>query len=133
MESNSNNNFEIDRPKHRAGFSAWGLVVMAALAVCGAAGSAAVQAQSTVGRVFGWAPAGQTITAQSTAGVHRHSKAKANGRYTIGSLPMGVYTVTLEKDGKAVDTRSNIKLTVGGGAEVDFACAPGQCEESTNN
>jgi hypothetical protein len=41
---------------------------------------------------------------------------------------MGTYTVTLEKDGKVVDTRNKITLTVGKGAEVDFACANDKCD-----
>ena len=118
---------KINHPKRRAGFSPWGLTMAIALVVYGTTGFAGVHAQATVGRVFGWAPAGETITAHSTSGIRRHAKANAKGRYTIGALPMGVYVVTLEKDGKAVDTRSNIKLTVGGGAEVDFACANDQC------
>jgi hypothetical protein len=118
---------KINHPKRRAGFSPWGLTMAIALVVYGTTGLAGVYAQATVGRVFGWAPAGETITAHSTSGIRRHAKANTKGRYTIGALPMGVYVVTLEKDGKAVDTRSNIKLTVGGGAEVDFACANDQC------
>lgn len=100
-----------------------------ALGVYAAAGSVAVHAQATVGNVFGWAPSGETITVHSTSGVHRHTRANSKGRYNIGSLPMGIYTVALEKDGHAVDTRSNIKLTVGRGAEIDFACPQDQCAE----
>jgi hypothetical protein len=96
-------------------------------------GFTAVHAQATAGRNFGSAPAGETITAHSTSGVHRHAKADATGRYTIASLPMGIYTVALEKGGNAVDTRSNIPLTVGRGAEIDFACANDQCAESASN
>lgn len=122
-----------NHPKRRAGLSAWGLTMAIALGVPGMTGFTAAHAQATVGRVFGWAPAGETITARSTSGTRRHVKANAKGRYTIGSLPMGVYVVTLEKDGKTVDTRSNIKLTVGGGAEVDFACANDQCAAPAND
>lgn len=123
----------INHLRRRAAFSAWGLAMAAVLGIYGVAGSVAVHAQATVGNVFGWAPAGQTITVHSTSGVHRHVKANAKGRYSIGSLPMGIYTVALEKDGNVVDTRSNIKLTVGRGAEVDFACAQDQCAESVGN
>ncbi len=124
---------EFNHAPRRTGFSAWGLAMVIALGVFGATGFTPVHAQATVGKIFGWAPSGQTITAHSTSGVHRHSTANAKGRYTIGSLSMGIYEVALEKDGKSVDTRRNIKLTVGGGAEVDFACNHDQCAESASN
>lgn len=123
----------INHLRRRARFPAWSLLIAVTIGVYGAAGSVAVHAQATVGRVFGWAPAGETITAHSTSGARRHAKANDKGRYTIGALPMGVYAVTLEKDGNAVDTRSNIKLTVGGGAEVDFACPHDQCAAPAND
>lgn len=117
----------------RTGLSMLGLSMAIALGVSGAAGVTTAHAQATVGKVFGWAPAGLTITAHSNTGVHRHTKANDNGRYTIGTLPMGVYEVALEKDGKAIDTRPNVKLTVGRGAEVDFACDHDQCAKSSSN
>ena len=129
--SMKNNRYvEINQSKRRVGFSMWGLVFAI---VMGTAGFTTVHAQATVGRIFGSAPAGETVTVHGTSGVHRHAKANAQGRYTIASLPMGVYTVALEKDGNAIDTRSNIPLTVGGGSEVDFACAHDQCAESASN
>lgn len=125
---------KISHSRRRAGFSAWGLAIAIILGAYGTVGFTAVHAQSsTAAKVFGWAPAGQTITARSsTSGARRQVKANAKGRYTISALPMGIYTVTLEKDGKAVDTRSNIPLTVGGGAEIDFACPRDQCAASAN-
>ena len=129
--SMKNNRYvEINQSKRRVGFSMWGLVFAIVL---GTAGFTTVHAQATAGKIFGWAPAGETITVHSTSGVRRHSKVNAQGRYTIGSLPMGVYTVALEKDGNAVDTRSNIPLAAGGGSEVNFACAHDQCAESARN
>jgi opacity protein-like surface antigen len=124
---------KIDHSTRRTKFSGWSLAIAMALGAYGAGGVATLHAQSTTGRIFGSAPAGQTITVRGTSGAHRHSKANAQGRYTIAALPMGTYTVTLEKDEKTVDTRSNIGLTVGGGAEVDFACVHDQCAESSNN
>jgi hypothetical protein len=129
----TNKHHQINHSKRRAGFSAWGAGLAVVLGAYGALGCTAVHAQATTGSVFGSAPAGQTVTVHSTSGTHRHSKANDKGHYTIGSLPMGVYTVALEKDGNAVDTRSNINITVGRGAEVDFACAHDQCAESANN
>ena len=124
---------EINHPKRRVGYSMWNLAIAIVLGVYGAAGFTTAHAQETSGRIFGSAPAGEIITANSTTGAHRHATVNAKGRYTIGSVPMGVYTVALEKDGKAVDTRSNIPITVGRGAEIDFTCANDQCAESASN
>lgn len=101
----------------------------ASVGVClfGTAGFGTASAQSTSGHIFGQAPAGETVTVQSRSGFHRHMTVKDNGRYTINALPLGVYAVTLEKDGTVVDRRANIPITVGRGAEVDFACPRDQC------
>lgn len=88
----------------------------------------AARAQETGGAIFGWGPAGRIVTVKGvSSGARRHATINDSGRYTIGRLPLGVYTVTLEKDGKPVDTRSNVTLKVGRGAEVDFACPDDQC------
>jgi hypothetical protein len=129
----NSSDLKIDHSTRRTKVSVWSLAIAIALGTYGAGGITTLHAQSTTGRIFGSAPAGQTIMVQGSSGAHRHSKANAQGRYTIASLPMGTYTVTLAKDEKTVDTRSNIDLTVGGGAEVDFACPHDQCAESANN
>src|ERR1700754_2669226 len=87
--------------------------------------SGAVFAQSTTGSIFGQAPegAGQTVTVTSDTGVSRTVNVDAAGRYTVGSLPLGNYKVTLNRDGAAVDSRSNVTLRVGSGTEVAFAGA----------
>jgi hypothetical protein len=89
---------------------------------------APVQAQGTTASMFGQGPAGGLVTARSDAGVQRHATIGGNGRYRISPIPMGTYSVTLEKDGKVVDTRKKITLTVGKGAEVDFACENDKCD-----
>lgn len=99
---------------------------MVALGVCGAMAGVVAQAQGTTASIFGQAPAGATVTVSSVTGLHRHVTVDAKGRYKL-ALPVSVYTVMLEKDGKAVDTRSNIPLTVGRGMEIDFACPNDQC------
>jgi len=124
---------EINRPKRRLSYSMWSLALPIVLGVYGAAGLTSAHAQETSGQIFGAAPAGESVTAKSTSGTHRHVKVNAKGRYSIGSVPAGVYTVALEKDGKAVETRSNIPVTVGRGSEIDFACAQDQCAESAGN
>jgi hypothetical protein len=105
------------------------LALVAAAGIAVAMLPAAARAQETGGSIFGWAPAGQTVTVKGvTSGARRHAKVKDSGQYSIGRLPLGIYTVTLEKDGAPVETRSNISLKVGRGAEVDFACPDDHCE-----
>jgi len=91
-------------------------------------GPSTATAQETGGKIFGWGPAGQTVAVKGvTSGMHRRATIHDDGRYSVTRLPLGIYTVTLEKDGKAADTRSNISLKVGRGAEVDFGCPNDQC------
>ncbi|MDQ1093945.1 outer membrane receptor protein involved in Fe transport [Xanthomonas sacchari] len=80
-----------------------------------------VHAQSTTGSIYGVAPAGATITVQSDTGLTRTVPVDSAGRFNIGSLPVGTYTVTLNKDGQAVDSRKGIGLRVSSGTEVSFA------------
>jgi hypothetical protein len=105
-------------------------VVVGAFAM---AGTATVSAQSTVGKVFGKAPAGSAVAARSTTtGTRRQVKVDSSGRYSIRELPVGTYTVTLKEDGHAVMKHLNVPVIVGRGSEVDFDCAPGQCSETAS-
>ncbi|EIL89539.1 outer membrane receptor for ferrienterochelin and colicins [Rhodanobacter fulvus Jip2] len=83
--------------------------------------------QATTGSIFGQVPAGsgETVTVRSTSGVTRQVAVDPSGRYDIGSLPLGSYTVTLQRDGTTVDSRSNVTLRVGSGTEVSFGGAEG--------
>lgn len=117
---------------NRRGFSLSlrSLAVAAVIGLCGVAGSTAVHAQATAGNVFGKAPAGDTITAHSTTtGLERQAQADAKGRYSIGPLPVGVYTVTLEENGRPVVKHVNVPVVVGRGIKVDFDCVQGQCAQ----
>lgn len=104
-----------------------GVAVSAAVTLFATA-AAPVHAQGTTASMFGQGPAGGLVTAKSNTGAARHATIGDNGRYKITPVPMGTYTITLEKDGKVVDTRKNISLTVGKGAEVDFACENDKCD-----
>ncbi len=98
----------------------------AMIALC-LAGGAAV-AQSTTGSISGQVPAGDTVVIQGANGLSRSVRANSQGRYTASQLPLGEYTVTLKRDGKVVDTREHVVLTVGAAAQVSFA-APQEAED----
>jgi len=124
----NNHPLSSNRPRHRRGFSIWSLAIAAVIGVCGAAGSSAVNAQATTGKIFGKAPAGDTISVQSTtSGFQRQDQADSKGRYSIDPLPVGVYTVTLEESGHPVVKHVNVPVIVGRGMKVDFDCVQGQC------
>src|SRR5579859_8208752 len=78
-------------------------------------------AQSTTGTIFGQAEAGETVTVTGSTGISRSATVDASGRYRISNLPLGTYSVTLQKNGAAVDTRNNVAITVNAGTEVSFA------------
>ncbi|WP_240147788.1 carboxypeptidase-like regulatory domain-containing protein [Luteibacter yeojuensis] len=103
------------------------VAALAAIGI-GAIAFAPAQGQGTTGSIFGHGPAGGTVTARSETGASRHGTINDSGRYRLSNVPMGTYTVTLEKDEKTLDTRKNIGITVGRGAQVDFACENDECE-----
>jgi len=84
-------------------------------------------AQSTTGSIFGQAPAasGETVIATGTSGQSREVAVDSSGRYQISNLPVGVYTVSLKKDGAVIDSRKDVALSPGAGASVSFAAAAG--------
>ena len=82
--------------------------------------------QSTTGSIFGQAQVGDTVLVKSTSGVTRQVVVDSTGRYAIDSLPLGNYTVTLQRDGQAVDSRSNVTMRVGSGTEVSFGAQGAQ-------
>lgn len=81
-----------------------------------------IQAQSTTGSIYGNVPAedGTTIVAKNESGLSRTVTADASGRYNIGSLPIGNYTVTVERGGKVVGTRA-VTVRAGAGADASFS------------
>lgn len=92
----------------------------------------AVSAQGTTATIFGQAPFGEVVTAISATGLHRHQTVNKTGRYKIGPLPQGDYTVTLESGGQTVKTQSGITLLVGQNAKIDFACPNDHCAATEN-
>ncbi len=81
-----------------------------------------VQAQSTSGTIYGTTPAGEgsTVTVQNQSGFSRTIPVDASGRYNIGNLPIGTYTVTLQQGGQVVETRRDVTIRVGAGTDVSF-------------
>jgi hypothetical protein len=84
-------------------------------------------AQSTTGSIFGQAPAasGETVAATNSSGQTREVAVDSSGRFQLSSLPVGVYTVSLKKDGAVIDSRKNVALSPGAGASVSFAAPAG--------
>ena len=92
--------FSINPLSRRRG---WSLALAAVVGMCALAGSAVVSAQSTAGMVFGKAPVGYAISVRSTTtGAGRTVHVDSRGRYSIPSLPVGVYTVTLKQADQAI-------------------------------
>lgn len=85
------------------------LTVALGLCIAGAA-----QAQSTTGNIYGNAPVGAEIVVSNNSGLTRTITADANGRYNIGSLPVGSYTVT------SGDSKRQVVVTIGAGTNVSF-------------
>ncbi|HEY4293192.1 TonB-dependent receptor [Luteibacter sp.] len=89
----------------------------------GLAGTGAVLAQATTGAIFGQAAPGSTVQVTGTTGVTRQVPVGTDGRYRVGNLPLGDYTVNLMQNGQVVDSRKNVGLTVGASSEVSFDAA----------
>jgi len=111
-------------------------ISMLALALGGAVGmlvTSTAAAQSTTAGIYGSAPAaaGATVTVQSDSGFTRTATVDADGRYAIGNLPVGTYTVTLQRPGQPAETRQNIALRVGAGTDVSFGSNNGSADTST--
>ncbi len=79
-------------------------------------------AQSTTGGIAGSIAdgAGKTVLFENSSGFSRVVPVDANGRYSLGKLPLGTYKVTVKQGGSAVESRENIGITVGRNTEVSF-------------
>lgn len=103
------------------------LVLSLAAALC-ATGSA--YGQATTGAIFGQVTpgSGDTVVVRSATGLSRQASVDAQGHYSVGTLPLGSYTVSLMRGDQQVDSRSDVKLRVGAGTEVSFAAAQNATE-----
>ena len=94
--------------------------------------SAGAHAQSTTSSIFGHVPVqpGETIVIRNSSGLTRTVNVDSQGRYNAPQLPIGTYSVSLMSDGKVVQTRDNVVLQVGVGAEISFSAAPAEAAET---
>ncbi|WNL46328.1 TonB-dependent receptor [Dyella sp. BiH032] len=97
---------------------------LAAALAMGLAGTAMAQSNAS-GVIFGrTAEAGSSIHIENLdTGFARDIAVDADGRYRAGSLPVGRYKVTLQKDGKTLESRDNVQVALGSGVDVSFAGA----------
>src|SRR5580692_5503020 len=94
--------------------------------------SAGAHAQSTTSSIFGHVPVqpGETVVIRNSSGLTRTVNVDSQGRYNAPQLPIGTYSVSLMSDGKVVQTRDNVVLQVGVGAEISFSAAPTEVAEA---
>jgi outer membrane receptor for ferrienterochelin and colicin len=94
--------------------------------------SAGAHAQSTTSSIFGHVPVqpGETVVIRNSSGLTRTVNVDSQGRYNAPQLPIGTYSVSLMSDGKVVQTRDNVVLQVGVGAEISFSAAPAESAEA---
>ncbi len=92
------------------------------LAAAGAWVAPAAYAQSnTTGSIYGTAGAGAEVVIENKeTGFKRTVKADANGRYTFNSIPTGLYTVSLVRNGSVVSKQDNIEVLISQGSEVNL-------------
>ena len=100
--------------------------VSAVAAAVALAISAGAMAQSNVGgSIFGnTGNTGATVVITNTeTGAVRSATVGADGRFQVPSVPVGKYSVEVKKDGRTVESRTGILVTIGGGSEVSFDAA----------
>lgn len=87
--------------------------------------NAALAQSNSAGTIFGTAAAaGGTVHLENkNTGQVRDITVDQRGRYRASSLPVGIYKVTLLRDGQAVETRDNVQVNVGSGVDVSFNAA----------
>ena len=94
----------------------------------GLALSPGAPAQSTTGNIFGQVATGtgDSVLIRSSTGISRQVPLDARGRYSATQLPIGTYTVVLQRNGQDVDTRDNVTVRVGAGTDISFAAPEAQ-------
>jgi outer membrane receptor protein involved in Fe transport len=91
--------------------------------------------QATTGTIFGTAPvaAGETVKVASlNGGTVRVVSVDSSGKFNVGNLPVGKYSVTLMNGDKVVANRDNVSVNAGGGTAVPFAAESASSGEAKN-
>lgn len=92
-----------------------------ALGACIAAVAPTVSAQSTTGAVAGRASAGDQITIVNAAtGASRSVTVAEDGTYRLGQLPIGDYSLQVNRDGQAVGAPVRFNVSLGGTTTVNL-------------
>jgi outer membrane receptor for ferrienterochelin and colicin len=108
-----------------------------ALAVCTCLGGVSgVYAQSTTGAINGTVPVAgnETVLIENTNGFRREVQVDARGKYAANQLPLGTYSVSLQRDGATIDSRKDVSLRVGASTDVSFnapATSAGSAADAT--
>lgn len=109
-------------------------VLVAAALLCAAWPSAAQQMVSITGRITdpeGLALPGATITAtEQNTGFTRNVVSAANGAYTMPNLEPGIYTVSVDMPSFSALKRSDLALSAGTTATLDFKMQLGGLAEA---
>jgi len=85
-------------------------------------------AQSVVGSIYGQAEPGTAVIIKNQdTGLTRESPVDANGKFSFSSLPTGVYSVQLQKDGQQLATQT-ARVNPGVGTAVSFTDESEQLE-----
>jgi hypothetical protein len=108
-----------------------------ALAVAVAMGfgfSGHVSAQATTGTITGQAPvsAGETVQVVGGSGFNRTVPVDKSGRYSI-DLPVGTYSVTLQQNGQAIQSKTDVTALASKSVTVDFVSAAGASAANAQN
>src|SRR2546422_11429990 len=107
------------------------LIVLGVAAAIAQTGSSNIT--GAVRDVNGAVVPGATVTAKNEAtGVTSTQTTTESGLYAFSSLPVGTYTITVEKQGFKTLQKSNHVLDVGIPLTVDIALEVGQVSETVN-
>ncbi len=73
-------------------------------------------------------PAANVTAKNQGTGVARSTVTDDQGQFTLPELPIGAYTVTVEKQGFAPVTQANVQVSVAGERRVDVTLRPGKVQ-----
>src|SRR5260370_5074967 len=109
------------------------LLVLFALGVAAVAQTGTSNINGSLRDVNGAVVSGATVTAKNEAtGVTNTQTTTDSGLYSFASLPVGNYTITVEKQGFKTLQKTTNALEVGTPLTVDMALEVGQVSEVVN-